>query len=159
MKKFLFLSVILWTGTLAASEETVSNGFTNLQNSGNMLFLFIGAVMVFSMHAGFAFLELGTVRKKNQVNALNKIIVDWAVSTVFYFFIGYPLARGVNFMCNAEVLNQGNGVDLVKFFFFLTFAACIPAIISGGIAERSRFWPVVIVNGLLVAVAYPLFEG
>ena len=159
MKKLLFLSVILWAGTLAASDEMVTNGFVGLQKSGDMLFLFIGAVMVFSMHAGFAFLELGTVRKKNQVNALNKIIVDWAVSTVFYFFIGYPLARGVNFMCSAEVLNQGNGVELVKFFFFLTFAACIPAIISGGIAERSRFWPIVIVNGFLVAVAYPLFEG
>jgi Amt family ammonium transporter len=120
---------------------------------------FIGAVLVFSMHAGFAFLELGTVRRKSQVNALNKILVDWAMSTLVYFLVGYPLARGISFMCGAGTLELNNGVELMKFFFFLTFAACIPAIISGGIAERTKFWPMLLVNALLVGVAYPLFEG
>lgn len=129
------------------------------ENSGNVLFLFIAAVMVFSMHAGFAFLELGTVRKKNQVNALQKILVDWAISTVVYFIIGYPIARGMDgFMFNAGVLNHLHGVDLARFFFYLTFAACIPAIISGGIAERAKFGPILIVNACLVGVAYPLLE-
>ena len=128
-------------------------------SAGDMLFLFLGAVMVFSMHAGFAFLELGTVRHKSQVNALNKILVDWAMSTLVYFFIGYPLARGISFMAGAETLALNNGVELMKFFFFLTFAACIPAIISGGIAERTKFWPMLLCNALLVGAAYPLFEG
>ena len=125
----------------------------------DVLFLFIGAVMVFSMHAGFAFLELGTVRKKNQVNALQKIITDWGLSTVIYFFIGYPVARGVSFMVGAGDLNKFHGLELVTFFFYLTFAACIPAIISGGIAERAKFWPMILANAVLVGAVYPLFES
>ena len=105
------------------------------------LFILLGAIMVLAMHSGFAFLELGTVRKKNQVNALVKILVDFAVSTIAYFFIGYTVAYGVSFFSGAETLAAKNGYELVKFFFLLTFAAAIPAIISGGIAERARFGP------------------
>ena len=103
--------------------------------------ILLGAVMVLAMHAGFAFLELGTVRKKNQVNALVKILSDFAVSTIAYFFIGYSVAYGVNFFAGAETLMQRSGYELTKFFFLLTFAAAVPAIISGGIAERAKFNP------------------
>jgi len=123
------------------------------------LFILLGAIMVLAMHAGFAFLELGTVRKKNQVNALVKILVDFSVSTIAYFFVGYAVAYGVSFMTGAEGLAAKNGFELVKFFFLLTFAAAIPAIISGGIAERARFGPQLIATAVLVGVVYPLFEG
>jgi len=122
-------------------------------------FILLGAIMILAMHAGFAFLELGTVRKKNQVNALVKILVDFAVSTIAYFFIGYGIAYGVHFFDSAEVLAQKSGFELVKFFFLLTFAAAIPAIISGGIAERARFHPQLAATALLVGLVYPLFEG
>jgi Amt family ammonium transporter len=130
------------------------------QTSGiDTLFVLLGAIMVLAMHAGFAFLEVGTVRKKNQVNALVKIITDFAASTIAYFFIGYAVAYGVGFFDSAEVLSVNNGYDLVKFFFLLTFAAAIPAIISGGIAERARFYPQLTATFILVALIYPLFEG
>lgn len=162
MKKLLVLlaliAILPLTGTAETSIKTSTIAVVS-ENSGNVLFLFIGAVMVFSMHAGFAFLELGTVRKKNQVNALQKIMVDWAISTVVYFMIGFPIARGMDgFMFNAEILDKLNGVELARFFFYLTFAACIPAIISGGIAERAKFGPILIVNACLAGVAYPLLE-
>ncbi len=128
-------------------------------SGGDVLFLLLGATMVLAMHAGFAFLELGTVRKKNQVNALVKILVDFAVSTVAYFFIGYSVAYGIDFFSSAEVLSQKNGYELVRFFFLLTFAAAIPAIISGGIAERARFNPQLIATAVLVGLIYPFFEG
>jgi Amt family ammonium transporter len=115
--------------------------------------------MILAMHAGFAFLELGTVRKKNQVNALVKILVDFAVSTIAYFFVGYGIAYGVHFFGSAEELAAKNGYELVKFFFLLTFAAAIPAIISGGIAERAKFYPQLAATALLVGLVYPLFEG
>ena len=130
-----------------------------IKTGGDALFILLGAIMVLAMHAGFAFLELGTVRKKNQVNALVKILVDFAVSTIAYFFIGYSVAYGVNFFTGADVLAQQNGYELVKFFFLLTFAAAIPAIISGGIAERSRFEPQLAATFVLVGFVYPLFEG
>jgi len=123
------------------------------------LFILLGAVMVLAMHAGFAFLELGTVRKKNQVNALVKILVDFAVSTVAYFLVGYAVAYGVGFFSGAETLAAKNGYELVRFFFLLTFAAAIPAIVSGGIAERARFGPQLAATALLVGLVYPLFEG
>jgi Amt family ammonium transporter len=123
------------------------------------LFILLGAIMVLAMHAGFAFLELGTVRKKNQVNALVKILVDFSISTVVYFAVGYSVAYGTTFFVGAEVLAQRNGYELVKFFFLLTFAAAIPAIVSGGIAERARFYPQLIATAVIVGFIYPFYEG
>ena len=132
----------------------------SLASSGDVLFLLLGAVMVFAMHAGFAFLEVGTVRIKNQTNAFVKILTDWSVSTVVYFLVGYPIAYGIHFMMPAEeLLGVTQGYELVRFFFLLCFAACIPAIISGGIAERTRFWPQVIAGAIFAGLTYPLFES
>jgi Amt family ammonium transporter len=131
----------------------------NLTINNDTLFILLGAIMVLAMHAGFAFLELGTVRKKNQVNALVKILTDFAMSTLAYFFIGYAIAYGTNFFIGAEQLAQKSGYELVKFFFLLTFAAAIPAIVSGGIAERAKFHPQMAATFLLVGFVYPFFEG
>ena len=130
-----------------------------LKQGADTLFILLGAIMVLAMHAGFAFLELGTVRRKNQVNALVKILVDFSVSTVVYFMVGYGVAYGTSFFVGAETLAAKNGYDLVKFFFLLTFAAAIPAIISGGIAERAKFWPQMIATAVIVGFIYPFFEG
>ena len=130
-----------------------------LETSADSLFILLGAIMVLAMHAGFAFLELGTVRKKSQVNALVKILTDFASSTIAYFFIGYAIAYGTSFFVGAETLAQKSGYGLVKFFFLLTFAAAIPAIVSGGIAERARFNPQIAASFALVALVYPFFEG
>ena len=130
-----------------------------LKSGGDVLFILLGGIMVLAMHSGFAFLELGTVRKKNQVNALVKILVDFSVSTMAYFFIGFTVAYGVDFFSGAETLMQKNGFELTRFFFLLTFAAAIPAIISGGIAERARFNPQLIATFLIVGFIYPFFEG
>lgn len=131
----------------------------NLKTGIDALFILLGAIIILAMHAGFAFLELGTVREKNQVNALVKILVDFSVSTIAYFFIGYTIAYGTDFWASADVLSEKSGFELVKFFFLLTFAAAIPAIISGGIAERSKFNPQLLATFLLVGLVYPLFEG
>ena len=131
--------------------EEIESAALGLGTGGDVFFILMGAILVFAMHSGFAFLEVGTVRHKNQVNALVKILADFAVSTVAYFLIGYMVAYGVTFFVSAAVLSGSQtmegaefapqGLSLVKFFFLLTFAAAIPAIISGGIAERARFWP------------------
>ena len=130
-----------------------------LKSGSDVLFVLLGGIMVLAMHAGFAFLELGTVRKKNQVNALVKILTDFSVSTIAYFFIGYSIAYGISFFSSAEVLSAKNGYELVKFFFLLTFAAAIPAIVSGGIAERARFSPQLAATFALVGLVYPFYEG
>ncbi|MGD8591190.1 MAG: ammonium transporter [Gammaproteobacteria bacterium] len=129
------------------------------KSGSDVLFVLLGAILVLAMHSGFAFLEVGTVRKKNQVNALVKIITDFSISTIAYFFIGYMVAYGMGFLDGAQSLNEKNGYELVKFFFLLTFAAAIPAIISGGIAERAKFYPQLTASAVLVALVYPFFEG
>ncbi len=146
--------------------ETAAVGFGA---GGDVFFILMGAILVFAMHSGFAFLEVGTVRHKNQVNALVKILADFAVSTVAYFLIGYMVAYGVTFFVSAAVLSGAEtmegvefapqGLSLVKFFFLLTFAAAIPAIISGGIAERARFWPQAAATAIIVGLVYPFYEG
>ena len=139
--------------------ENINSAVETLISSSNTFFILLGAIMVLFMHAGFAFLEVGTVRHKNQVNALVKIITDFGISTVAYFFIGYSIAYGADFFTGADQLTAGNGYELVKFFFLLTFAAAIPAIVSGGIAERAKFYPFLLASFLIVAFVYPFFEG
>lgn len=139
--------------------DHINSAVETLVSSSNTLFILLGAIMVFAMHAGFAFLEVGTVRHKNQVNALVKIMTDFAISALVYFFVGYQIAYGVTFFDSAEVLSENNGYALVKFFFLMTFAAAIPAIISGGVAERAKFYPMLISAAMIVGLVYPFFEG
>ena len=135
------------------------------QIGNDVFFVLLGAILVFAMHGGFAFLEAGTVRHKNQVNALVKILADFAISTLAYFSIGYFIAYGVHFLHGAATLSGADGsfplqgFGLVKFFFLTTFAAAVPAIISGGIAERIKFGPQSAATAVIVGLIYPFFEG
>lgn len=149
------LSMLLLAGTAQAAESSPDE----LAQSSNTLFILIGAIMILAMHGGFAFLEVGSVRRKNQVNALNKILCEWGFSTIAYFLIGYPIARGISFLVPVETLAANHGFAYVKFFLLLGFAACIPAIISGGVAERSKFWTNSLAGGIFVGLVYPLVEG
>tara|TARA_B100000959_G_scaffold162816_1_gene170564 strand:+ start:32395 stop:33684 length:1290 start_codon:yes stop_codon:yes gene_type:complete len=160
----LFKNIIIVAGIFQPEsregEGYIMSDFVVFKSSADVFFVMIGAVMVFAMHGGFAFLEVGTVREKNQVNALVKILSDFSISTVIYFLIGYPIAYGVSFLISAEsIANIDSGLSVVKFFFLMTFAAAIPAIISGGIAERARFWPQAICGAIFVGIIYPLFES
>jgi Amt family ammonium transporter len=149
------LSICFTAGSAFAAESSPDE----LAQSSNTLFILLGAVMILAMHGGFAFLEVGSVRRKNQVNALNKIICEWGFSTIVYFLIGYPIARGVSFLVPVETLAADHGFEYVKFFLLLGFAACVPAIISGGVAERAKFWTNSLAGGIFVGLVYPLVEG
>lgn len=150
------LSVWLLAGVAQASDGGAPE---ELAQSSNTLFILLGAVMILAMHGGFAFLEVGSVRRKNQVNALNKIICEWGFSTIIYFLIGYPIARGVSFLVPVQTMAANHGFEYVKFFLLLGFAACIPAIISGGVAERAKFWTNSVAGAIFVGLVYPLIEG
>ena len=158
--RLTWLGVFAWTGLSVlpvwAGEPT---SVTDVASSANSLFILLGAVMILAMHAGFAFLEVGSVRRKNQVNALNKIICEWAFSTLLYFLIGYPIARGVSFLVPLETLAANHGITYMRFFLLLGFAACIPAIISGGVAERAKFWTNAAAGMIFVGLVYPLIEA
>ena len=159
---FLREIALFWCNMEPNMESTLTGLAERIDiiaSGADTFFLLLGAILVLFMHAGFAFLEVGTVRHKNQVNALVKILTDFGASTLAYFFVGYQIAYATGFWSGADELMAGNGFALVKFFFLVTFAAAIPAIISGGIAERARFWPMMVANVLIVALIYPFFEG
>ncbi len=153
---FSLSAVILFPGSGFAAE---GDPLVEVSQSSNTMFILLGAVMILAMHGGFAFLEVGSVRKKNQVNALNKILCEWGFSTLLYFLIGYPIARGISFLVPISDMAADNGFEYVKFFLLLGFAACIPAIISGGVAERAKFWTNAMAGGVFVGIVYPLIEG
>lgn len=155
----LFFITVLSVCCLADSALAADSEPNDLVQSSNALFILIGAILILAMHGGFAFLEVGSVRRKNQVNALNKIICEWGFSTIVYFLIGYPIARGVSFLVPVDVLSGDHGFAYVKFFLLLGFAACIPAIISGGVAERAKFWTNSLAGAVFVGLVYPLVEG
>ncbi|MFA6173851.1 MAG: hypothetical protein WC701_09195 [Kiritimatiellales bacterium] len=159
-KKWIRVLITILSAFLLAGVAQAADGAPGeLAQSSNTLFILLGAVMILAMHGGFAFLEVGSVRRKNQVNALNKIICEWGFSTIVYFLIGYPIARGVSFLVPVETLTVDHGFAYVKFFLLLGFAACVPAIISGGVAERSKFWTNSLAGGIFVGLVYPLIEG
>lgn len=153
-----FVTLLSFAGlpVAARAAESAPNELTQCSNT---LFLLLGAVMILAMHGGFAFLEVGSVRRKNQVNALNKILCEWCFSTIVYFLVGYPIARGVSFLVPVQTLAADHGIAYVRFFLLLGFAACIPAIISGGVAERSKFWTNALAGSVFVGLVYPLVEG
>ena len=76
-----------------------------------------------------------------------------------YFAIGYSLSYGVSFLASAETISADQGYHLVKFFFLATFAAAVPAIISGGIAERAKFTPQCAATALMVGLALSADRG
>lgn len=152
------LGLFLLSGEVARAQ-TQEPALSHLSECSSLFFILIDAVMILAMHGGFAFLEAGSVRKKNQVNALNKILCEWSFSTLIYFLIGYPIARGISMLKPVAELSAHSGFEYVKFFFLLGFAACIPAIISGGVAERAKFWTNAIAGGIFVGIVYPLIEG
>jgi len=153
------LTGMFLAGAFSVQAAEPATDMTEMAQTSDTLFILMGAVMILAMHAGFAFLEVGSVRHKNQVNALSKIICDWAFSTLAYFLIGYPIARGVSFLGPVETMAVGHGVEYVRFFLLLGFAACIPAIISGGVAERAKFWTNTVAGMIFVGLFYPLIEG
>lgn len=149
----------LSVGFCANAQAAQEAGLNQVTKSSDVFFILIGAVMILAMHGGFAFLEVGSVRRKNQVNALNKLLCEWCFSAIVYFLIGYPIARGISLLAPVGDLAGDNGFEYVRFFFFLGFAACIPAIISGGVAERAKFWTNALAGGIFVGFVYPLIEG
>jgi len=146
----------------------------SLRASADTLFILLGAIMVLAMHAGFAFLELGTVRKKNQVNALVKILTDFALSTIAYFFIGYRALGRVLLGPWTRVFREGFvagllGAAAVAIWFLIVDTAAgmplrTPALLGAAMLEGLRdpgalviTWPLVIKYTLIHGGAFLLF--
>ncbi len=138
----------------------------------NSVFIFLCAVLVFSMQAGFAMLETGMTRSKNTSNIWLKNLMDFCVGVFAYYIVGFGLQYGDDFHglfgtngflnpFSAEMGIWSSCVDLminpyIYFFFQLAFCGATATIISGAVAERFRFSAYLIVSFCMTSIVYPI---
>lgn len=154
------------SGVLAAAEEPSASAVqANLDN----IWILVAAVLVIFMQAGFALVEAGLTRAKNVANIFIKNLMDFCVGAMLFFAVGYAIAYGGDFTGTGKFLGgdgwflAGDGVftygTLDKFVFFtfqVAFAATAATIVSGSMAERTKFKAYVIYSAVISAVIYPV---
>jgi Amt family ammonium transporter len=125
----------------------------------DILFELIAAGMLLVMYIGFAFREAGSVHTKNQANAFAKAAALLAIVGITYTVLGYYIAHGQSFRVVVSNSPEQVGGSVLRFLHFLTFAAAVPAIVAGALAERARFWPQIMAALVVVGLVYPFYEG
>ncbi|MBN2279681.1 MAG: ammonium transporter [Candidatus Marinimicrobia bacterium] len=159
--KLLFLNVLLISPIFA---KDVADTLVELQNNINIVWTATAAFLVFFMQAGFALVESGFTRAKNTVNIMMKNLMDFSIGTVFFYFIGFGLMFGAtngfmgttNFAISGKTLNDADWIWI--FLFFQTvFAGTAATIVSGAIAERTKFSGYLIYSVFICAFIYPIF--
>ncbi len=129
-----------------------------LQSSVDMLWVMIGTILVFFMHAGFAMLETGFTRSKNTLNILMKNLITVGLGSILYFFVGFALMFGTSAfgMIGTDGFLLLGREDIGFFVFQAVFAATCATIISGAVAERMKLSSYVILTVAMTAVIYPI---
>lgn len=136
--------------------------FTDVKYILDGFIMIFGGVLVMWMAAGFAMLEAGLTRVKNNVTILTKNIALFTISCIMYYFIGYNLmySSGNSFIGNGFILsglgeNMGHPL-MADFFFQVVFVATSASVISGTVAERMKLWPFLIFVVILSGIIYPI---
>ena len=142
------------SGSAMAADDTVT---LNL----NTVWVVTAAVLVFFMQAGFALLESGSTRAKNSINVMMKNFIDVCLATLVFWTVGYGLMFGTNstgwFGTSQFMLNQAGESDYTMLLFQSMFAATAATIVSGAIAERTKFTSYIVCAVLLCAFIYPVY--
>ena len=146
----------------ASTEEIVNSTMFNV-GDGNGIWYLIGAALVFFMQAGFAMVETGMTRAKNAGNIIMKNLMDFCIGTVTFVFIGFGLMLGEDALAglvgipNLDILGSFSDFDrCAEFVFNLVFCATAATIVSGAMAERTKFISYCIYSGVISAVIYPV---
>ncbi len=121
----------------------------------------IGAALVFWMQAGFAMVETGFTRAKNAGNILMKNLMDFCIGTVVFILIGFSLLLGEDFLGligkpGFDIFTSYQSFDFSNFVFNLVFCATTATIVSGAMAERTKFLSYCIYSGVISALIYPV---
>ena len=129
-----------------------------IKDDMGMLWMLIAGILVFFMQAGFTLVESGMTRSKNAVNIAMKNLLDIAVGSLTYWFVGYSLMYGdsTNGWFFWSGLMQGEGADL---FFQTMFAATAATIVSGAIAGRTKYSTYIVFSIVMTAIIYPIAGG
>jgi Amt family ammonium transporter len=157
-KKSILLAGLLLYGGIAlfAQEE----GYT-LANALDMVWLFCGAILVFIMQAGFALVETGLTRAKNATNIIMKNLMDFCFGALVYWALGWGLMYGADALgiIGTSEFFKGSMEDpsfYRDWFFQVVFAATASTIVSGAMAERTRFKSYLVYTCFISAFIYPI---
>ncbi len=123
------------------------------------MWLMVAAILVFLMQAGFALLEAGSIRSKNTINVLMKNLLDLCFGAIAYMAVGWAFmyGEGTAFIGLDQFFLAGvEGSDLAGWFFQMVFAATAATIVSGAVAERTKFAAYAIFSVIITAIIYPI---
>ncbi|MCP3922542.1 MAG: ammonium transporter [Desulfobacterales bacterium] len=168
MKILLYLFIILSSSVCFAGEPTIKNNadaIVLVQEHANFLWTLVAACLVFFMQAGFTLVEAGFTRAKNTVNIIMKNLMDFSMGSLAYWAIGFGLMFGINstgyigtdgfFLSYFDP--NGDPWILAFWMFQVVFAATAATIVSGAMAERTKFSGYLIYSVVLSAFIYPVF--
>ena len=147
----------------SASAQDVVNGVMFNTGDGNGIWYLIGAALVFFMQAGFAMVETGMTRAKNAGNIIMKNLMDFCLGTVTFIFLGFGLMMGEDALAglvgipNLDILGSFTDFDrCAEFVFNLVFCATAATIVSGAMAERTKFISYCIYSAIISGIIYPV---
>lgn len=171
LNKFFATFLILPFAILAQENESLNleKEVTSFRQEADLLWLVIGAYLVFVMQPGFALVEAGFTRAKNAVNILMKNLSDFMIATIVFYLVGFSIMFGPQVISGlglgkpvlASLLLEEEGKPVSTkygfFFFQLVFAGTAATIVSGAIAERTRFYAYLLFSAFSSSIIYPIF--
>ena len=166
LKKILFFITLLIPGVLLAqdSSNSIMDKIAEVQKNADYVWTLVAAFLVFFMQAGFAMVEAGLTRCKNTVNILMKNLMDFSVGSIVYWAIGFGLMFGTTnglfgtdgfFL--SDFAKSGDKWVFAFWMFQVVFAATAATIVSGAMAERTKFVAYLIYSAVVSTIIYPIF--
>ena len=161
IKRILFLTAagLLLTGTALFADETADT-LALYSAAFDMVWLILAAALVFFMQAGFAMVETGLTRAKNAGNIIMKNLMDFSAGAVAFFAVGWALMYGSTaggFIGIDQFFILGADSSVLRDWIFqVVFAATAATIVSGAMAERTKFTSYLIYSVVISAVIYPI---
>ncbi|MDR0525676.1 MAG: ammonium transporter [Spirochaetaceae bacterium] len=161
-KKLLLLGILM----LSAGGLYAAEGLESWEFAVDLIWLFIGAILVFVMQAGFALVETGLTRAKNASNITMKNLMDFCLGVLVYWAVGWGFMYGDNalggliggsdFFKSPMDISESAGVFYKNWFFQVVFAATAATIVSGAMAGRTQFKSYLIYSAVISAFIYPI---
>ena len=163
MKRVLLIAavaLVFSTGAVFAQEVSTEESIDLFYNAFDMIWLVLSAALVFFMQAGFAMVETGLTRAKNAGNILMKNMMDFSAGAIAYWAVGWALMYGAS---KSGLIGSSQffltGADAATFrdwMFQVVFAATAATIVSGAMAERTKFSSYLIYSVFVSAIIYPI---
>jgi len=160
-------AAVLWAADEPPTPESNRNAIDLVQSHADYVWTLVAAALVFFMQAGFAMVEVGFTRAKNAINILMKNLMDFSIGSLAFWAVGFGLMFGVSksgwlgtsgfFL--SDFTPEGDPWVLAFWMFQVVFAATAATIVSGAMAERTKFTGYLCYSVVVCGLIYPIFGG